>query len=319
MATYIEAVPNRSSPPAILLRESYHENGKVKKRTIANLSKWSPTLVEGLRILLKGGTAVRHLDDAFDIVRSLPHGHVAAVLGTLKKLGLDRLIDPKPSPERDQVLAMIVARILEPASKLATAVSTLGEVLDAEMDEDALYGAMDWLLERQERIERSLAKRRLEEGCLVLHDLTSVWMEGRACPLARRGHSRDGKKGKLQIEFGLLCDRDGCPVSVEVFPRYHRDRHSASQDVGRSLRPAAPGPFEDGAEVAMERGVQLVTLRAGGSARSARSAPLWLPSPGRGRGDRPAPPRAAPPCGGRRRQCWGERPGCRPERLTAVR
>ncbi len=223
---YIEAVPNRSSPPAILLRESYREDGKVKKRTIANLSKWSPTLVEGLRILLKGGTAVRHLDDAFDIVRSLPHGHVAAVLGTLKKLGLDRLIDPKPSPERDQVLAMIVARILEPASKLAmarglaeaTAVSTLGEVLDAEMDEDALYGAMDWLLERQERIERSLAKRRLEEGCLVLYDLTSVWMEGRACPLARRGHSRDGKKGKLQIEFGLLCDRDGCPVSVEVFP-----------------------------------------------------------------------------------------------------
>ncbi len=179
-----------------------------------------------MRILLKGGTAVRHLDDAFDIVRSLPHGHVAAVLGTLKKLGLDRLIDPKPSARRDQVLAMIVARILEPASKLATArglaeataVSTLGEVLDAEMDEDALYGAMDWLLERQERIERSLAKRRLEEGCLVLYDLTSVWMEGRACPLARRGHSRDGKKGKLQIEFGLLCDRDGCPVSVEVFP-----------------------------------------------------------------------------------------------------
>ncbi len=223
---YIEAVPNRSSPPAILLRESYREDGKVKKRTIASLSKWSPTLVEGLRILLKGGTAVRHLDDAFDIVRSLPHGHVAAVLGGLKKLGLDRLIDPKPSPERDQVLAMIVARILEPASKLATArglaeataVSTLGEVLDAEMDEDGLYGAMDWLLERQERIERSLAKRRLEEGCLVLYDLTSVWMEGRACPLARRGHSRDGKKGKLQIEFGLLCDRDGCPVSVEVFP-----------------------------------------------------------------------------------------------------
>jgi len=148
------------------------------------------------------------------------------VLGTLKKLGLEKLIDPRPSSRRNQVLAMIVARILEPASKLATArrlveataVSTLGEILDAELDEDDLYGAMDWLLERQERIERGLAKRHLDEGCLVLCDLTSVWMEGRACPLAKRGHSRDGKKGKLQIEFGLLCDRDGCPVSVEVFP-----------------------------------------------------------------------------------------------------
>ena len=147
---YIESVPNRSSPPALLLRESYREAGKVNKRTIANLSRWSPALVEGLRILLKGGTAVRHLDDAFDIVRSLPHGHVAAVRGTLNKLGLDRLIDPKPSARRDQVLAMIVARVLEPASKLATArglavasaVSTLGESLDAQLDEDDLYGAM---------------------------------------------------------------------------------------------------------------------------------------------------------------------------------
>ena len=223
---YIESVPNRSSPPAILLRESYREAGKVKKRTLANLSSWSPALIEGLRTLLKGGTAVRRLDDAFDIVRSLPHGHVAAVLGTLRKIGLETLIDPKPSSRRNQVLAMIVARILEPASKLATArelaeataVSTLGETLDPGLDEDDLYTAMDWLLERQERIERGLAKRHLGEGCLVLYDLTSVWMEGRSCPLARRGHSRDGKQGKLQIEFGLLCDRDGCPVSVEVFP-----------------------------------------------------------------------------------------------------
>ncbi len=218
VAMYIESVPNRSSPPAILLRESYRENGKVRKRTLANLSGWPPALVEGLRILLKGGTAVT--DEAFDIVRSLPHGHVAAVLGTVRKLGLDRLIDPKPSPRRDQVLAMIVARILGPASKLARglAVNTLGEILDAELDEDSLYGAMDWLLERQEGIERGLARRHLEEGCLVLYDLTSVWMEGRSCPLAKRGHSRDGKKGKPQIEFGLLCNRDGCPVSVEVFP-----------------------------------------------------------------------------------------------------
>ena len=236
---YIESVPNRSSPPAVLLRESYRQGGKVKKRTLANLSSWSPALVEGLRILLKGGTAVPRLDEAFDIVRSLPCGHVAAVLGTVKKLGLDRLIDPKPSARRNQVLAMIAARILEPASKLATArglaeataVSTLGEILDAELDEDDLYGAMDWLLERQERIERSLAKRHLEEGSLVLWDLTSVWMEGTRCPLARRGHSRDGRKGTLQITFGLLCNRDGCPVSVEVFPGNTADPNTVGSQV----------------------------------------------------------------------------------------
>ena len=221
---YIDIVPNRNSPPAILLREGWRENGKIRKRTLANLSSWPREKVETLRRLLKNEPLVGR-DDAFDIIRSLPHGHVAAVLGTIGKLGLDKLIDPKPSPRRNQVLAMIVARILEPASKLATArgfaaataASTLGEILDPGEGEDDLYAAMDWLLERQERIERALAKRHLEEGCLVLYDLTSVWMEGRACPLAKRGYSRDGKKGKLQIEFGLLCDRDGCPVSVEVF------------------------------------------------------------------------------------------------------
>ncbi|MCY4240478.1 MAG: IS1634 family transposase [Rhodobacter sp.] len=223
---YIESVPNRSSPPAVLLRESWREGGRVRKRTIANLTKWPPALVEGLRCLLKGGTAVPRLEDAVDIVRSLPHGHVAAVLGTLGKLGLETLIDPKPSPRRDQALAMIVARILEPALRLATArrlaeataTTTLGEILDADLGEDGLYAAMDWLLERQERIERGLAERHLEEGCPVLYDLTSVWMEGRSCPLAKRGHSRDGKKGRPRIGFGLLCNRDGCPVSVEVFP-----------------------------------------------------------------------------------------------------
>ena len=238
---YIESVPNRSSPPAILLRESYREGGKVKKRTLANLTKWPTAVVEGLRCLLKGGTAVPSLEQAFDIVRSLPHGHVAAVMGTLGKLGLDRLIDPKPSPRRDQVLAMIAARILEPASKLATArglaeataVSTLGEILDPGQDEDDLYAAMDWVLERQESIEQALAKRHLEEGCLILYDLTSVWMEGRTCPLAKRGHSRDGKKGKLQIEFGLLCDRDGCPVSVEVFPGNTADPATLASQIAK--------------------------------------------------------------------------------------
>ncbi len=181
------------------------------------------------------------LEEALDIVRSLPHGHVAAVLGTLRKLGLETLIDPKPSPRRDQVLAMIAARILEPASKLATArrlaeataVSTLGEILDAELDEDELYAAMDWLLERQDRIEQGLAERHLEEGCLVLYDLTSVWLEGRSCPLARRGHSRDGKRGKLQIGFGLLCDRDGCPVSVGVFPGNTADPATLASQIAK--------------------------------------------------------------------------------------
>ena len=223
---YIEAIPNRSSPPAVLLRESYRDAGKVRKRTLANLSKWPPALVEGLRVLLKGGAAVPSLDTAFDVVRSLPHGHVAAVLGTIRQLRLDRLIDPEPSPERERVLAMIAARVLDPGSKLATARGldagtardTLADTLGlGPLDEDDLYAAMDWLLARQGRIEQRLAKRHLRDGTLVLYDLTSVWMEGRTCPLARRGHSRDGKRGKLQIVFGLLCDREGCPVSVEVY------------------------------------------------------------------------------------------------------
>ena len=222
---YIETVPNRNSPPAILLREGWRENGKVRKRTLANLSKWPKGKIDTLRRLLKNEPLVGR-DDAFDIVRSLPHGHVAAVLGTLRNLRLDQLIDPAPSPERTRVLAMVAARILDPGSKLATARAlaeatardTLAQTLGlGPLDEDDLYAAMDWLLDRQDRIERRLAKRHLKEGTLVLYDLTSVWMEGRTCPLAKRGHSRDGKRGKRQIEFGLLCARDGCPVSVEVF------------------------------------------------------------------------------------------------------
>ena len=223
---YIEAVPNRNSPPAVLLRESYREAGKVKKRTLANLSKWPPALVDGLKTLLKGGTAVAHLNQTFDIVRSLPHGHVAAVLALMRSLRFQSLLDSTPSPERDRTLALIAARLLDPGSKLATARAldcetardSLAESLAlGELDENALYGAMDWLLERQDAIERRLAKRHLEDGALVLYDLTSVWYEGRRCPLAKRGHSRDGKRGKAQIEFGLLCSREGCPVAVEVF------------------------------------------------------------------------------------------------------
>ena len=242
---YIESVPNRNSPPAVLLRESFRDAGKVKKRTLANLSKWPPTLIEGLRVLLKGGAAVSRLDDAFDIVRSKPHGHVAAALGTLRKLRLERTIAGADSPERRRVLAMIVARVLEPGSKLATARSlatdtahdSLAETLELEdCDEDDLYAAMDWLLERQDAIERRLARRHLTDGALVLYDLTSVWLEGRHCPLGRRGHSRDGKRGKLQIEFGLLCDAEGRPVAVEVFDGNTADPATVGAQVDKLRR-----------------------------------------------------------------------------------
>ena len=238
---YIETVPNRNSPPAILLREGWRENGKVRKRTLANLSKWPRGKIDTLRRLLKDEPLVGR-DDAFDIVRSLPHGNVAAVLGTLRTLRLDRLIDPAHSPQRERVLAMVAARILDPGSKLATARGlaeetardSLAETLGlGPLDEDDLYASMDWLLERHARIERGLAKRHLGEGTLVLYDLTSVWMEGRTCPLAKRGHSRDGKRGKLQIEFGLLCARDGCPVSVEVFAGNTADPSTVGAQVGK--------------------------------------------------------------------------------------
>ena len=223
---YVERVPNRNSPPAVLLRRSYREGGKVRKETLANLSKWPDELVESFRVLLKGGVALPSLDDAFRIVRSRPHGHVAAVVGTARKLGFERLLDRRPSRDRSLAAAMALARILEPGSKLATArglsretlASTLGEELEVEdAGADELYGAMDWLLARQEKIERRLARKHLKDGSLVLCDVTSTYFEGRHCPLARRGYSRDGKRGSLQIVFALLCAGDGCPVAVEVF------------------------------------------------------------------------------------------------------
>ena len=242
---YIESVPNRNSPPAILLRESYRDAGKVRKRTLANLSKWPPALVEGLRVLLKGGTAVADLTTAFDIIRSRPHGHVAAVLGTLRRLRLDRLIASAASPERARVIALIVARILAPGSKLATARGlaadtardSLAEALGIErVDEDELYAAMDWLLERQGVIEQRLAKRHLSDGALVLYDLSSTYLEGRCCPLAKRGYSRDGKRGKLQIVFGLLCNREGCPVAVEVFEGNTADPRTVGAQIDKLRR-----------------------------------------------------------------------------------
>jgi transposase len=223
---YIESVPNRNSPPAVLLRETYRQNGRICKRTLCNLSHWSTAHVEGLRGVLRGGTVIPAERDAFTVTRSLPHGHVAATLGIARKIGLDTILGPDGNRCRDLVLAMLIGRILDPASKLATAralspataSSSLGEVLGLDaVDDDELYAALDWLLARQPAIEASLAKRHLTNGTLVLYDVSSSYMEGRCCPLAQRGYSRDGRRGTLQIVYGLLCAPDGCPVAIEVF------------------------------------------------------------------------------------------------------
>lgn len=222
---YIDIVPNRDSPPAVLLRDSVREGKKTRKRTLANLSAWPAARIEALRRLLRGELLLP-AEEIFETVRSRPHGHVAAVLGTLRHLGIETLLGSKRSRQRDLCVAMIVARIIEPRSKLATARalgeetlhSSLGELLKVEDGgEDELYAAMDWLLKRQGRIEQELAKRHLSEGTLTLYDVTSTYFEGRCCPLARLGHSRDGKRDKLQVVIGLLADRFGCPVAVEVF------------------------------------------------------------------------------------------------------
>ena len=238
---YVATVPNRNSPPAILLRESFRLGGKVRNRTLSNLSHWPPAQLDALRSVLKGATSIgAPLPQAFDIVRSRPHGHVAAVLGTLRRLHLDRLIDTQASRELDLVVALIAARVLEPASKLATSralhpdtlSSTLGELLHLDSpSEDELYQAMDWLLPRQARIEQALAKRHLAEGALVLYDLTSTYFEGRHCPLAKLGHARDDKKGKLQVVFGLMTDAEGCPIAVEVYAGNTSDPKTVSDQV----------------------------------------------------------------------------------------
>ncbi|HKA75091.1 MAG TPA: IS1634 family transposase [Xanthobacteraceae bacterium] len=223
---YIESVPNRHSPPAILLRESYREGGRVKKRTLLNLSDWPADRIAGFKMLLKGGTVVPSDQQAITIIRSLPHGHVVAALGTARKIGLDRLLGPDGNRCRDLVLALVVSRLLDPGSKLAaaralspdTASSSLGQQLGlGPVDEDELYIALDWLAVRQPAIETTLAKDHLAGGTLVLYDVSSSYMEGRCCPLAQYGYNRDGKRGKLQIVYGLLCAADGCPVAIEVF------------------------------------------------------------------------------------------------------
>ncbi len=224
---YVVKVPNRGSPPAILLRESYREAGKVKNRTLANLSAWPEAKVDALARVLKGQPPpAAPLDEAFEITRSLPHGHVAAVLGTARQLGLEELIDPVPSRHRDLVTAMAVAQVIAPDSKLAiarglreeTAASSLGEVLHlGSCDEDDLYAAMDYLHGRQDTIQDALAARHLAGGTLVLYDVSSAAFEGRTCPLGAIGHPKDGVRGRLQIVYGLLTSPEGIPVAIEVF------------------------------------------------------------------------------------------------------
>ena len=240
---YVASVPNRNSPPAILLRESFRLHGRVKNRTLANLSRWPPEKVQALRRLLKGETTLGpDLPRAFTITRSLPHGHVAAVLATIGRLGLRRLLSPRRCRERELVLAMITQRLLEPASKLATARaldpqtshSSLGQQLElGTVRESDLYAALDWLLPQQPRLEAALAKRHLRQGALVLYDLTSTYFGGRKCPLAQYGYSRDERRGNPQIVLGLVSNDEGCPVAVEVFEGNTADPKTVAAQVER--------------------------------------------------------------------------------------
>ncbi len=225
---YIERVPNRNSPPAVLLRESYREGNQVKKRTLANLSKLPEDVVDNMKLALKGGqiSIEKGIPSNFEVIRSLPHGHVAAILETIKKLGLSQIISKQSSRKKNLVLAMIVARIINPKSKLATCrgfnhqtcSNSLGQLLNLEnAKSDELYEALDWLLENQSKIEDKLATKHLISGSLVLYDVTSSYLEGTGCELGEYGYNRDKKRGKTQIVFGLLCDANGCPIAVEVF------------------------------------------------------------------------------------------------------
>jgi transposase len=224
---YVEKVPNRNSPPCALIRESFREDGKVHKRTLANISHLPDETIEQIRILLKGGRVIEDFDNNFHIIRSRPYANIKAVLSTLKQTGLYKIISSSPESKNHKlVIAMIISRIINPCSKLAT-VRSLNEVTSstvlsdllniADINENDLYHAMDWLLKRQGKIELSLATKHLKDGSLVLYDVSSSYFEGSSCPLAKRGHNRDKKKGKLQIVYGLLCNKEGCPVAIEVF------------------------------------------------------------------------------------------------------
>ena len=237
VAMHIEAVPNRRSHTTILLRQSYREGNRVRKRTLANLTALPPDAIEILKRALRGEKLVP-CDQAFAIERSVPHGHVKAILGTIRKIGLDTIIGSKRSPERDLVVAFFAERLLHGRSNLASTrlwhSTTLAEELSVQdADVDKVYEAMDWLLERQERIEKKLAARHLGEGSHVLYDITSSYYEGHTCPLARHGHNRDGKRGKSIIVYGLLTDSEGRPVAVEVYPGNTGDPSTVGDQVDK--------------------------------------------------------------------------------------
>jgi transposase len=242
---HIHVVPNRGSPATVLLRESYREGSKVRKRTLANLSSLSSAQIDAIRATLLGQPLApvaqpraQPLAQPFEAIASPSHGHVQAVALTLQRLGLAGLLASKPCRERELVLAMLGARILAPHTKLATTrwwhTTTLAEefgVVDA--DEDDLYSAMDWLLTRQDRVQKKLAVRHLREGGLVLYDLSSSYFEGTTCPLAKLGHNRDGKSGLLQVNYGLLTDARGCPVAVSVYEGNVSDSKTLMPEVKR--------------------------------------------------------------------------------------
>lgn len=244
MSYHVEAIPNRNRRPTILLRKAWREGKRIRKKTLANLTGLPPGMVEGIRRVVKGGVVFAQPDEAFQIRRSLAHGHVVAVLGLIRQLGLPRILQRLRSRERDLALAAIVARVLSPDSKLATArqlspataSSSLGAVLGlGPVSGNEMLAMLDWLRRRQRWIEDSLARRHLQGGILVLYDVSSSYLEGRCCPLAAFGYNRDGKKGKKQIVFGLLCSQDGCPVAVEVFPGNTADPATVASQV-RKLR-----------------------------------------------------------------------------------
>ena len=226
MSLHVDTIPNRKSRPTILLRKAWREGDRVIKKTLCNLTHLPPHIIDGIRAMLKGGVVYRDIKEAFPIKRSLPHGHVAAVYGTAKNIGLDGILQRKSSRERDIAIGAIVTRVLSPASKLATsrmlsaetATTSVGCILGlGEVTGNEVLSMLDWLVKRKPWIEKVLAKRHLSEGTMVLYDVTSSYFEGETCSLSAFGHSRDKRKNNRQIVFGLLCSKEGCPVAVEVF------------------------------------------------------------------------------------------------------
>ena len=242
MSFHVEVIPNRSSKPAILLREAWREGKRIRKKTLANLSRLPPQVVDGFRTVLKGGFAVQDASQLLRIERSWAHGHVAAVLGTCRQLGLERILHRHRSRQRDLALAAVVARVLAPDSKLATARRLSPETADSSLGTllglgpvsgNEMLAMLDWLLARQRWIQTSLSNRHLRDATLILYDVSSSYLEGRLCPLAAFGYNRDAKQGKQQIVFGLLCSAAGCPLAVEVFPGNTADPATLGRQVDR--------------------------------------------------------------------------------------